>query len=152
MLIGIFLMSGCVQEPEPAIEKMLQDIHTSLKEIKQDFPQLSDVDQAELTMQSPTFKLKYEKGLVALGDIGKDPVFQKNGVSITVEIVYPDTEIGEPPTFSMIINNQKLSGMVFVDTEKNKQGTALKNKVIEIVRARVFEMGKEFGTEVHYFG
>jgi len=124
------------------IEKTLRDIHNDLKNIKSEFPQLSDIDNA--TIENGRFG--YQKGFLKDSKI-EGPSYEKDGCDIMVEIKYPFTPEDERQSkgspLMKLKNGKSLKSWRLVRAEQNEQGKLFIEKIGVIIYSRLEEMANE---------
>ena len=121
------------EENYQIMQKALYGIRQSLQEVKKEFPQLAEIDNATIKMDglrdTGRIRLDYEKGILAEGMSG--PTFAEGGCDIVVQIKYPATQAD-------IEMRPQLNGDLFsLDDEKSYA-------VWSLARAEDNETGKAF--------
>ncbi len=136
-LIGGLYFSGLYAQfrSRQIIGKMFHGVQKDLLEIKADYPQLANIEKAEIKLWPSFYAFRYE-----------------NNCSIIINIKYlKPGGVPEAPSFSSNVNGKILVGDVFILTEPDEQGEEFKNKVQTIVRTRVKEMESGFKTKFNYY-
>lgn len=128
--------------PESVIEKTLRLIHSDLKGIKSEFPQLREIDQAFI--ENGTFQ--FQRGF--LKDSKKTGArFEPNGCDIYVDVKYPATKDDikmrqlHGDLFEMK-NGEAFAVWRLVRAEEDHQGAAFTKRVADIVSERLADMEK----------
>jgi hypothetical protein len=132
-----------------ALGGTLNAIHADLKAIEADFPQLSEISRAKITINGCTFRFSYEKGLSwPTSGLQNGPILQKLGAGIIIEMNYPSKGECEAPLFSAAIEGNYLEGMAFIYAEPKAK--SFKEKANEIIIARLEELGLGFNTKINF--
>lgn len=146
----VLLIASCAKKaifiPEKIIRNTLYNIHIDLKNIKDKYPQLSDIDKAGIK----DFRFDYEKGFIK-DDKRYGPTFEKYGTDILIEIRYPakKDEVWQLKGSSLlqIKNGKHIKYWRLVRTERSKEGQEFCKSVNGIIDRRLNEMFDKLGYE-----
>ncbi len=133
-------------EVNTTILRTMQRIHSDLRELKTEFPQLSVIDSAKVTANG----LHYSKGWVSDSKI-KGVTFNKDGCGIGVWTRYPakstDFEqlVGSP--FMRLGNGKYLKFWTLIRAERTEQAERFKTEVSRVVSKSISEMLDSLGHE-----
>ena len=131
-------------EVSTIISETMRQIHTNLKGMKADFPQLSVIDMANVTSN----RFDYSKGWVSESK-REGVTFEKDGCGISVWTKYPAQQtdvqqlVGSP--FLRLGNGKYLKFWRLVRTEQTEQAKIFRARVNEIISKRIYEMLEKLG-------
>lgn len=144
LLNGAGVMAGQVlpdQETYTVMQQTLHDIHAGLKEVKPEFPQLSDIDTATIKINglgdNGRIRFDYEKGVLKEDMSG--PTFDKDGCDIVVQIKYPanqeDVEMRPQlkGTLVALEDGNAYAVWSLVRAEPNESGEAFKSRANAVI-------------------
>ena len=130
-------------DPSDIVIETLLNIHSDLKKLKTDFPQLSDIETAEVTNN----KFVYSKGIVKRSKAGF--TFMEDSCEISFSVDYPFIP-SEPSAFAGYRYLKLRSGKVLrygklIYVEKTEEAARAKNKIDHIISENVTEMLERLG-------
>ena len=133
-------------EVNQAIEQTLHDIQSGLKNIKQEFPQLANIDYAATITRNPsgkegTIRFNYTKGFVQENSVPKD------GASILVEIKYPAAieDVSADPLEGKLFSLGNGNICVYrylVRADESEEGKNFKSKADQIILMQLISLQK----------
>lgn len=162
-LIGVAIMSGCglderrtsqsaPQSTEALLEKTLRDMQADLKSLQSDFPQLTEIDRAEITTNpaGKNFRLDYRKGFVK-DDRINGPTFESGGGEVFVEMQYPalKEDANHRPIFGRAIpldGGRFIALWTLVRAEQTASGERFIQVATRVIESRIQAMERELGT------
>ena len=126
------------------VHETMQQIHSDLKELKGVFPQLVDIDSAQVTSN----RFHYSKGWVSDSKT-KGVTFEKNGCDIGFWTTYPAQStdfqqlVGSP--FKRLGNGKYLKFWRLVRAERTEQANKFKGEVNGIISENISDMLDSLG-------
>ncbi len=130
------------------MEQTLFDIRGAFKRIKQEYPQLADIDSSTIKkdglVDNGRMRFDYERGILGEGFV-EGATFGKSGCDMFVQIIYPATkeEFEERRLKGNLValkNGKSYAVWRLVRAELNDQGQSFINKANEIISSHLQTM------------
>lgn len=133
-------------EVNEVVHETMQQIQSDLKKVKAQFPQLADIDKAEVTLN----RFDYSKGMISDSN-SKGARFKKYGCDIGVTIEYPARTAKPTPLesspFLKLGNGRYLKYWKLIRAERTEQADKFKKKVRDIISQNISGMLDSLGHE-----
>ncbi len=134
------------------MEQTLFDIRDAFKKIKQEYPQLADIDNSTIKKDglgdSGRIRFDYERGIAKEGFL-EGATFAKNGCDMVVQIEYPATKVDVEErrlkgNLIQLKNGNSYAVWYLVRAEPDVPGQTFINKANEIISFHLKKMQEAF--------